>query len=137
MSGGVKGQPDEWILAVVQKYNSGSSKYVVLDVDAGDDPLGLSGGGAKQHTIPARYVIALPTSEPSHYSAYNEFKASRANSIGAPLWPHTSTSAGRLGDTVGPALTDAAPNSLVPLTAAPILSTSIAIGGLYRPRSIP
>jgi len=87
MSGGVKGQPDEWILAVVQKYNSGSSKYVVLDVDAGDDPLGLSGGGAKQHTIPARYVIALPTSEPSHYSAYNEFKV---GSTVLALYPDTT-----------------------------------------------
>jgi hypothetical protein len=46
----------------------------VLDVDASDDPLSLSSFGSKQHTIPSRYVIALPTSEPTQYSNYNEFK---------------------------------------------------------------
>lgn len=57
-------------------------RYVVLDVDAGDDPFGLSDFGSKQHTIPARFVIALPTSEPSHYSTYNEFKVVAARAGG-------------------------------------------------------
>jgi len=88
MSGGLKGQADEWILAVVQRYNASTQKYVVLDVDAGDEG-GLMGAPAasKQHTVPAKYVIALPTSEPTAYSHYNEFKA--GSSVLA-LYPDTT-----------------------------------------------
>ena len=74
-SGPPKVATEDWILAVVLRYNGASAKYMVLDVDAGDELIAgasIASSSSRQHTLPSRYVLPLPLTEPSSYSAYNE-----------------------------------------------------------------
>ena len=61
----------DWILAMVVRHHALSNKYVILDLDADSsgDPT-----TSKQHTVPAKSVMPLPTSEPLAYTPYNEFQ---------------------------------------------------------------
>ena len=66
----------DWILGTLLRYTAASNKYVILDEDDSDaDPCVKSDASAtaRQHQVPARMVLPLPLTEPSVYTAYNEF----------------------------------------------------------------
>uniref|UniRef100_A0A7S4BC18 SGF29 C-terminal domain-containing protein n=1 Tax=Chrysotila carterae TaxID=13221 RepID=A0A7S4BC18_CHRCT len=79
---------DDWILAMVLRYNAASNKYVVLDVDASDEvDRNLAGASSRQHTLSSKLVHPLPLTEPSVYTSYNEYQQGQ---LVLALYPDTT-----------------------------------------------
>ena len=71
-----KMQPQDWILGTVLRFVPQTNKYIVLDEDDSDaDPwvTAQANPARQQHQVPARMVLPLPLTEPSMWTAYNEF----------------------------------------------------------------
>jgi len=69
-----KMQPQDWILATVLRYTAANGKYTILDEDEAEgDAWASDATAARQHTVPARFTVPLPLTEPSVYTPYNEF----------------------------------------------------------------
>jgi hypothetical protein len=73
-----KMQPQDWILGTVLKFAPASNKYIILDEDDSDADPWATESSQRQHTVSARMVIALPLTEPTLYTQYNE--------IGKGVW---------------------------------------------------
>jgi len=65
---------EDWILAMVIRYNAVTNKYVVLDLDGDDLDHVSAASSSRQHSISNKLVVPLPLTEPSAYSSYNEYQ---------------------------------------------------------------
>jgi len=68
-----KMQAQDWILGTVLRFLPQQTKYIILDEDDSETDPWAAPDTQRQHTVPSRFVMPLPLSEPSVYTRQNEF----------------------------------------------------------------